>query len=49
MLLQEGNIIYQGKANLAVEYFLLNGYVISRQKNPADFYMKEFYVPYIKK
>ena len=46
LLLAEGNIIYQGKARDAFDYFKGIGFVIPRFSNPADYFLKEFYVPY---
>ena len=46
LLVAEGNIIYQGKARDAFDYFKGIGFVIPRISNPADYFLKEFYVPY---
>ena len=46
LLLAEGNIIYQGKASEAFNYFKSIDFVIPRFSNPADYFLKEFYVPY---
>jgi len=40
MLLVRGNIIYQGHANQAVNYFGTIGYPCPKLTNPADFFMK---------
>ena len=46
MLLQEGKVIYRGKAMKAPAYFDSIGFHIDTYTNPADYYMKTFYVPY---
>ncbi|EAL71957.1 ABC transporter G family protein [Dictyostelium discoideum AX4] len=39
LLLGDGNTIYYGKANKALEYFNANGYHCSEKTNPADFFL----------
>ena len=48
MLMMEGRIIYQGSAKEAPAYFDKIGHQIDKNTNPADYYMKHFYVPYKK-
>ena len=48
LLLMDGHTIYQGDAMNSVQYFRDLGYAIPEFSNPADYYLKEFYVPYIK-
>lgn len=45
ILLSEGYVIYQGKAKQAPDYFTSIGFVLPRYSNPADYYLKEFYIP----
>ena len=40
ILLVRGNIIYQGKSNMAVNYFSSIGYECPKLTNPADYFMK---------
>ena len=40
ILLVRGNIIYQGKSNMAVDYFSSIGYQCPRLTNPSDYFMK---------
>jgi len=40
LLMVRGNIIYQGRASLAVGYFGSIGYPCPKLSNPADFFMK---------
>lgn len=44
--MQEGHIIYQGPAKESPSYFSSIGYVIPVFSNPADYFMKKFYVPH---
>lgn len=46
ILMSEGRIIYQGEASEATDYFKKIGYVCPRFCNPADFFLKEFYIPH---
>ena len=48
ILMAEGNIIYQGPAKNAVNYFRTIGFVVPMFSNPADYFLKEFYIPYRK-
>jgi ABC-type multidrug transport system ATPase subunit len=48
LLLAEGNIIYQGPAKDAVKYFRDQDFLISRNVNPADYFLRQFYIPYMK-
>mmetsp|Transcript_11933 Transcript_11933/g.11934 ORF Transcript_11933/g.11934 Transcript_11933/m.11934 type:complete len:156 (+) Transcript_11933:492-959(+) len=49
ILLMDGHLIYQGKADQAVNYFQGLGFKIPTYANPADFFLQEFYVPFYKK
>ena len=40
LLLVRGNIIYQGKSNMAVNYFASIGYECPKLTNPSDYFMK---------
>mmetsp|Transcript_26301 Transcript_26301/g.26215 ORF Transcript_26301/g.26215 Transcript_26301/m.26215 type:complete len:99 (+) Transcript_26301:709-1005(+) len=44
----DGYPIYQGKAQEADEYFTKIGFMIPKFANPADYYLKEFFIPYNK-
>lgn len=46
--MQEGNIIYQGKAKDSPAYFKSIDFIIPKNTNPADFFMKKFFVPFKK-
>ena len=46
LLLMEGHPIYQGPANEAVSYFGKIGYQIATYANPADYFLKQFYMPH---
>lgn len=48
LLLMEGKTIYFGDANSSTGYFQNLGYKIPEFSNPADYFLKEFYVPFIK-
>lgn len=48
LLLMDGHAIYQGPAKDATQYFSKLGYECPRYANPADYFLKEFYVPYKK-
>ena len=45
ILIAEGRIIYQGSAQKSAEYFTNMGFILPSQSNPADYFLKEFYVP----
>lgn len=48
LLLMEGKTIYFGEASLSTQYFKNLGYIVPEFTNPTDYYLKEFYVPFIK-
>ncbi|CAI2360246.1 unnamed protein product [Moneuplotes crassus] len=48
ILLMDGHLIYQGKADQATNYFQGLGFKVPTYANPADFFLKEFYVPFRK-
>ena len=48
LLLMEGKTIYQGDAKSSVEYFKNLEFYVPEFWNPTDYYLKEFYVPFIK-
>lgn len=48
LLLMEGYPIYQGKAKEAVDYFDKIGFHIPTYANPADYFLKKFYMPHNK-
>jgi ABC-type multidrug transport system ATPase subunit len=48
ILLQDGNMAYQGKAKESVAYFASIGKKCRITQNPADFYMKILAVDYPK-
>ncbi|CAI2359700.1 unnamed protein product [Moneuplotes crassus] len=48
ILLMDGHLIYQGKADQAASYFQGLGFKIPTYANPSDFFLKEFYVPFRK-
>jgi len=48
LLLMDGHTIYQGPAKDAVGYYGNLGFDIPKYANPADYFLKEFYVPYKK-
>ena len=47
LLLMDGHTIYQGKTMDSVGYFNQLGYIIPEYSNPSDYYLKEFYIPFI--
>ena len=49
LLLMDGNTIYQGKAHEASAHFKAIGYECPPFHNPADYFLKEFYVPFNRK
>lgn len=46
LLLMDGYTIYQGPASKATDHFAKLGYVCPKFANPADYFLKEFYVPF---
>ena len=48
LLMMDGHTIYHGKAMESVEYFKNQGFAIPQYSNPADYFLKEFYVPFPK-
>lgn len=48
VLMCDGHIVYQGKAQQSVEHFTSMGFSVPRFGNPADFFMKELSVKYPK-
>ncbi|CAI2358917.1 unnamed protein product [Moneuplotes crassus] len=48
LLLMDGNTIYQGDAQKAASYFETIGFFIPTFSNPADYFLKEFFIPYKK-
>ncbi|CAI2387656.1 unnamed protein product [Moneuplotes crassus] len=48
LLLMDGYPIYQGKAQEAGQYFDKIGFKIPKFANPADYYLKEFFIPFNK-
>lgn len=48
LLLMDGYPIYQGSAKNACDYFAKLGYQVPQYTNPADYFLKEFYVPFKK-
>ena len=48
LLLMDGHAIYQGVARDAVKHFEKLGFVIPRFSNPADYFLKEFFIPFKK-
>ena len=46
--MMDGYTIYHGKASESVEYFKNLGFAIPQYSNPADYFLKEFYVPFLK-
>ena len=48
ILLMDGYVIYQGPAKEAADYFTKIGFLCPKYANPADFFLKEFYVPFKK-
>lgn len=46
ILLMDGHLIYQGPAQDSVQYFGRIGYQIPTYANPADYFLKEFYIPF---
>ena len=49
LLLMDGHTIYQGPAKTSTDYFRGIGFDCPKYANPADYYLKEFYVPFKKK
>ena len=45
-LLMDGHLIYQGYAKEAANYFEKLDFIIPTFSNPADYFLKEFYIPY---
>lgn len=48
LLLMDGHVIYQGPAKDATSHFSKIGFHCPRFANPADYFLKEFYVPFKK-
>jgi ABC-type multidrug transport system ATPase subunit len=48
LLLMDGHCIYQGPGVDAADYFSSMGFVIPKFANPADYFLKEFYMPFEK-
>ena len=48
ILLMDGYQIYQGLAKDSMEYFETLGFRAPKYANPADYFLKEFYVPFKK-
>jgi ATP-binding cassette, subfamily G (WHITE), eye pigment precursor transporter len=48
LLLMDGFTIYHGPTLESVDYFASLGFHTPEYSNPADYYLKEFYVPFIK-
>ena len=46
ILMADGYIIYQGPADLAVPHFKSIGLECPLRTNPADYFLKEFYIPH---
>jgi len=46
LLLMDGHTIYHGDTMSSVGYFDKLGFKIPQYSNPADFYLKQFYVPF---
>ena len=46
LLMADGYIIYQGSAAQAPHFFRENGHYIPKYANPADYFLKKFYVPF---
>jgi hypothetical protein len=46
ILMADGNIIYQGSTKEAVPYFNNLGFECPMYSNPADFFLKEFQMPF---
>ena len=46
ILMADGRIIYQGPASEAVPYFKTIDLVCPSNNNPADYFMKEFSIPF---
>lgn len=49
LLLMDGYTIYQGAAKDAANHFGKLGYHVPTYANPADYFLKEFFMPYKKK
>mmetsp|Transcript_8049 Transcript_8049/g.7127 ORF Transcript_8049/g.7127 Transcript_8049/m.7127 type:complete len:428 (+) Transcript_8049:232-1515(+) len=48
LLLMDGHTIYQGPAKGAVDYFDRLGFPTPTYSNPADYFLRKFFVPYKK-
>jgi ABC-type multidrug transport system ATPase subunit len=48
LLMMDGHTIYQGKTMASVDYFNRIGYCVPEYSNPSDYYLREFYVPFVK-
>lgn len=48
LLLMDGHTIYHGPAGESMDYFKKLGFVAPKYSNPADYYLKEFYVPFVR-
>jgi ABC-type multidrug transport system ATPase subunit len=46
LLLMDGHTIYQGNAKDAADYFHTLNFTAPKYSNPADYFLKEFYVPF---
>jgi ABC-type multidrug transport system ATPase subunit len=46
LLLMDGNTIFQGNAKDAADYFDSLNFKVPKFVNPADYFLKEFYVPF---
>jgi len=46
LLMMDGNTIYHGSSMESVDYFKQAGYMVPEYSNPADYYLKAFYIPF---
>jgi len=48
LLMMDGHTIYHGNTMDSVKYFRNLGYEVPEYSNPSDYYLREFFVPFIK-
>jgi len=48
LLMADGNIVYQGLANMTPEYFAKMGFTFNRLSNPSDVFMRILSISYPK-
>jgi ABC-type multidrug transport system ATPase subunit len=48
LLLMDGYTIFHGPANSSIDYFHKLGFSAPEYSNPADYFLKEFYIPFNK-